>query len=409
MEGLSFMIDVFKILVVFLAIVVGLRLTKSLPISVLLGGALAALLFRLGIFNTLQISGKALVSEMTIVTVLAFYSITYLQRMMENRKQLDLAQQALNGIFNNRRVNTALAPVFIGMLPSAGAVTICGAIVDKAAEDYLTVEEKTFVTSYYRHIPESLLPTYSTILIGVQISGQQMGDFLLWTLPLVVFLALLGHLFYLRKIPKATGQPPSQNKGNDLLNLFKSFWSILLTILLIITFNLPVYIAVTISILINIFVNRFRWKELRPIFRSAFESRLILTTVCIMIFKDIIIETGIIGILPKVLSSLPIPAFLTFFIIFFCGTIISGQQSINVVGLPLAFATIPGAGVPLLVYLMGAGYAAMQMSPTHVCLAIISEYFKVDMGVLIKKTAPVIATFCVVLTGYYFLLNLFLK
>ena len=398
------MTEVIKILIVFLAIVAGLRLSKSLPISVLAGAVLAAVLFRLGFLNTLGIAGRALVSRMTVTTVLAFYSITFLQRMMETRGQLDLAQQALNGIFNNRRVNASLAPVFIGMLPSAGAVTICGAIVDKAAGDDLTVEEKTFVTSYFRHIPEAILPTYSSILIGVQLSGQPMGSFLLWTLPLVVLLAALGYGFYLRKIPKETGQPPSQDKKKDVLDLFKSFWTILLTIVLIIAFELPVYAAVAVSALVNVFVNRFGWEELRPLFRSAFELRLILTTVCVMIFKDIVIATGIVNILPGVLSGLPIPAFLTFFIIFFCGTVISGQQSINVVGLPLAFATVPGAGVPLLVYLMATGYAAMQISPTHMCLAIVTEYFGVSMGALVRKTLPVIAVFCLVLTGYYLLL-----
>ena len=293
------MTEVIKILIVFLAIVAGLRLSKSLPISVLAGAVLAAVLFRLGFLNTLGIAGRALVSPMTVTTVLAFYSITFLQRMMETRGQLDLAQQALNGIFNNRRVNASLAPVFIGMLPSAGAVTICGAIVDKAAGDDLTVEEKTFVTSYFRHIPEAILPTYSSILIGVQLSGQPMGSFLLWTLPLVVLLAALGYGFYLRKIPKETGQPPSQDKKKDVLDLFKSFWTILLTIVLIIAFELPVYAAVAVSALVNVFVNRFGWEELRPLFRSAFELRLILTTVCVMIFKDIVIATGIVNILPS--------------------------------------------------------------------------------------------------------------
>ena len=74
------------------------------------------------------------------------------------------------------------------------------------------------------------------------------------------------------------------------------------------------------------------------------------------------------------------------------------------VGLPLAFATVPGAGVPLLVYLMATGYAAMQISPTHMCLAIVTEYFGVSMGALVRKTLPVIAVFCLMLTGYYLLL-----
>ena len=50
-------------------------------------------------------------------------------------------------------------------------------------------------------------------------------------------------------------------------------------------------------------------------------------------------------------------------------------------------------------------YAAMQISPTHICLAIITEYFNVSWGQLMKKTLPVILVFVVILTGYYMLLS----
>lgn len=47
----------------------------------------------------------------------------------------------------------------------------------------------------------------------------------------------------------------------------------------------------------------------------------------------------------------------------------------------------------------------MQISPTHICLAIITEYFRVSWGQLMKKTIPVIVVFVVILTGYYVLLS----
>lgn len=398
------MANIIKILIVFLIIVIGLRKFKNLPVSILLGAATATLLFRMGFIYALSVAARALTDKLTIITVLAFYTITFLQRMMEKRGQLDLAQKALNGVFNNRRINASLAPAFIGMLPSAAAVTICGAIVDKAGEKHVTTEEKAFIASYYRHIPEAFLPTYSSIIIGVQLTGQSMGEFIMLTMPLVALLAILGYVFYLRKIPKETGSPPSTDKKRDMADVFRSFWTILLTITLIMVFDLQVYVSVTIAIVANVFINKFKWVELRPMFFSAFEKRLILTTICVMIFKDIILETGIVHSLPATLSTLPIPSFLTFFVIFFFGTIISGQQSINVVGLPLAFASIPGSGTPLLVFLMAVGYSAMQMSPTHICLAVITEYFEVGMGALVKKTIPVIVSFCIILSAYYLFL-----
>lgn len=318
-----------------------------------------------------------------------------------------MAQASLNGIFNNRRINASLAPVFIGLLPSAGAVIICGDIVENSVGPYLSPEEKTFVTSYFRHIPESFLPTYTSIIIAISLTGGRVSvsSFLVGMLPLVFLLAYLGYLFCLRKIPKDTGMPPSMDKRGDIRSLCRSLWSIALAIGLIIGAGMPVYAAVACSIVLSVFINKFTFSELKPMFLSAVESKIVTSTICIMIFKDIMASTGVIESLPGAFERLPVPGFLVFAMIFFFGTIISGSQAIIVLCMPLAFAAEPQAGLALFLLLMGMTYAAMQISPTHVCLAIVSEYFGVGMGALIRKNLPVIFVFAVLLIGYYVLLS----
>ena len=66
----------------------------------------------------------------------------------------------------------------------------------------------TTVTSFFRHIPECFLPTYSSILIALAVSGIGAGEFVVAMLPLVAVLFLIGYVFYLRKLPKATGRAP---------------------------------------------------------------------------------------------------------------------------------------------------------------------------------------------------------
>lgn len=61
--------------------------------------------------------------------------------------------------------------------------------------------------------------------------------------------------------------------------------------------------------------------------------------------------------------------------------------------MPMAMAAMPEGGVPLLVLLMSSAYAAMQISPTHVCLFIAAECFKVNMGGLVKRNIPMILLF----------------
>ena len=122
--------------------------------------------------------------------------------------------------------------------------------------------------------------------------------------------------------------------------MVQSIWAIALTIALILIFNLPVWGAVWICILLNVFVNHFNGKELVPFIRTAFEARLLLSTLLIMIFKELLTETGVITSLPEFFSALPIPTFLVFVLLFLFGTIVAGTQAIIVLCMPMAMEVI---------------------------------------------------------------------
>jgi hypothetical protein len=86
------------------------------------------------------------------------------------------------------------------------------------------------------------------------------------------------------------------------------------------------------------------------------------------------------------------------------GTVVAGTQATVAVLIPLAFS-VPGAGLPLLVLLMGMSYIASQVSPAHVCLSVAAEHFKVPLLALVKKTLPVAASFMAVCAAYYALMK----
>lgn len=152
-------------------------------------------------------------------------------------------------------------------------------------------------------------------------------------------------------------------------------------------------------------VYRFRPTVLLHMFRSAFEVKLLLNTFLVLVLKEFISYTGVLEELPTVLSVLPIPAYLTFAVLFFVGGVISGANGIIAMGTALAFAAVDG-GMPLMVLLMCMCHAASQVSPTHVCLVVASDYFHITLGDLIRKTLPRSLAFCGLMLGYYNLLLL---
>lgn len=400
--------DFIKLCVVFAVIIMILWMKKPLFWAILGGTIGAVLLYGITLWDTMRLSLGAITGKETLTVVSSFYLVTFLQRMLEERRRLKGAQEALNGLFRNRRINAALAPAVIGLLPSAGAISICATMVDSACGDYLVAEDKTFITSFYRHIPESFLPTFSSILIGVTLSNVGIGTFVLAMMPMIVVLFILGHMFYIRKLPKQVdkgNQGTPDSRRTELKKLARSLWSIVMVVVLIISLNLPVYVVTPIVICVNLMVDRFRATEILPMFRTAFEPVIICNTILIMVFKDIITSTGVVHQLPELFSRLPISIFLVFVLIFFVGTIISGSNAIIALCMPMAMAAVPNAGLPLVVALMCSCYSAMQISPTHICLFVAAEHFKVPIGSLIRRTIPIIGCFLVISFGYSMVLQ----
>lgn len=390
--------------IVFLVIVILLALRRPLYQAMLGALVAAALLYRIPLTAILSQTARVFTDWSSFSVLVSLYLITYLQRMLEARSQIKLAQLDLNGLFHNRRVNAAGAPLFIGLLPSAAAMILCADIVKDSTDGYLDSREQAFVTSWFRHIPESTLPTYTSVLLMASLSGQPLGRFMLGMIIPTLTLALVGYFPYFLRLPRDPGTPRSKSRALDALNLVKHLWSLLLILVLILAFDFQVVTAVLTVIVLAAFVYRFSFAELKAFLVSAFEVKLLLNTFLILVLKEFISYTGVLTLLPAVLSALPIPAWLVFAIMFFAGSVISGSNGIIALGTPLAFATLDG-GIPLMVLLMCMCHAASLISPVHVCLVVASDYFNITMGQLIRKTIPASLVFALLMIGYYLLLT----
>lgn len=394
-------IAILKLAVVFLIIVVLIWFKRPLYQSILGGTLVAVILYGFNFFQIGKQLWNVLSSWSSMSILVNFYLITFLQKMLEQRQQMKLAQQDLNGLFNNRRINASLAPLFIGLLPSAAATFLCADIVKESTDGYLDKKEQGFVASWFRHIPESTLPTYTGVLLMSNLSCVPIAPFMVGMVVPVVSMFALGYFLYLKKVPKETGVSVSTNRWMDFVSLLKHSWSLLLILLFILAFGLSVIVSISIVIIMGLIVYQFRWEELEPMFSRAFEGKLLLNTFLILVFKEVIEYTGVIGELPAFFSQFHIPLYMVFSLLFFFGGIVSGSSGIIALGTTMAFAAMPGGGVPLMVLLMCMCHAASLLSPTHVCLAVVSEAFGISMGSLIRKTLPAVGLFMIITLAYY--------
>lgn len=397
-------IDLIKVSVIFLVIILVTRFKKGLEVA-MLGGVLATiLLYGISFKDSMLLSYKGIRAPATIEMILAFYFITFMQRILEDRGHLMRAEEAIGQLFQSKRINVMLAPFVIGFLPSAGAVLLAAPIVRKAAAEDLSIQEQAFVASYYRHIPEAFMPTYSTILLAIQLTGLSMASFVLGMFPLVVLLFLLGYFFYVRKIDH-TLELASGSKWQSGLKLLRGMWPILLTVAIIMIFRLSVSLSVFMVLVLLMFTVKLRLPEFKTMAVSAFEHKLILMTVMVMIFKEIIEFSGSIRRMAEAMMTLPISPVMIFALIFFFTSLLIGARGAVAIFLPMAYAAVPGGGIPLLILLMSLSYIAMQVTPTHICLGVVVNEFKITMDELIAKTLPIMSLFIIVTVLYYLLLQ----
>ncbi|MBS5603644.1 MAG: DUF401 family protein [Enterocloster asparagiformis] len=391
--------------IVFFIIIGLLAMRRPLYQAILGGVAATALLYQIPPMQFVLRTSMVITKWSSLSVLLSLYMITFLQRILESRSQIKLAQRDLNGIFHNRRINTAGAALFIGLLPSAASMILCSEIVKEATDGYLKPKEQAFVASWFRHIPESTLPTYTAVLLMLNLSGVEISGFLVGMIVPVATLGILGYVTYLRRIPKTPGDSAGGSWARNALRLLSHLWSLLLILALILFLGFQVVTAVLISIAAAVLVYRVRPGELKLMFGSAFEKKMLSNTFLVLVLKELIDDTGVLALLPEAMSAFPLPPYLIFALLFFTATVISGATGAIAMGTPLAFAAIHG-GMPLMVYLMCVTHAASQISPTHVCLVVASDYFHVTLGDLVRKTLPVSLLFCVLMTAYYQLLLL---
>lgn len=404
-------VEVMEILclgIVFLVIVVILWMKKPLFAAIAGGIVATILLFRVPLGEAVGVLARQSVAADTIDVLLSFYFVTFLQKMLERRNRLRAAQQSFDCLLRNRRLNAALSSAVLGLLPSAAVMTVCADMVDQTCGDYLDKKEKMVVSCYYRHIPEMFLPTFSSVLLALTLSGVSAGPFVFSMIPIVLVACLLPYLVYLRKVP--AGMPPLErevSKKAEVLSLLKNLWSLIAVVVIIIVFDLSVCVATPLVIAVNYFVDHFRAQEIPGLLKESAEPILLGNMYLIMLFKGIITHTGVVALLPDFFGQFPIPIAAAFALIFFFGSIISGAQAIIALCLPMAMTAIPEGGLPLLVMLMCIAWAANQISPTHVCTFVAARFYGTTLGDLVVRATPIVVAFSVLSYGYAMLLGVF--
>ena len=128
-------------------------------------------------------------------------------------------------------------------------------------------------------------------------------------IPMALLTLLAIYLVYLRRVPRTVGET-GRSKKECVRLLLRSLWSLLLAIAVIIVFSLPTWAVVAAIAAVNALVEKFSAQEVRDALVKGFDLKSLLGITMTYVFKDLLVLSGVIDVLPTYFEHLPIPAFL---------------------------------------------------------------------------------------------------
>jgi integral membrane protein (TIGR00529 family) len=404
------MIELLKLLLVFLLILLLIKKKVSLGISILLGGFFLGLLFRLSFFQIFKYMGIASIEWATIRLLIIILLILIFGEFLKHLKSLESLSTGLENLFKNTKLLLMFLPATVGLLPMpAGAMMSAPMVEEVGSRRNLPPEVKMVVNYWFRHILEFIWPLYLGVVMTASLLSITLREVILAQLPLSLAMILGGVLFCSSRIKVDDG--PVQSHGGFYLNLklaLKGIFPVLVVVGLNLVFSIDIALALALALLLFGLIRRIDTKIWWGMFRRAITLEMVILILSVMIFKKLISVSGAIETIPNSLAGFGISPIFAILIVPFTVGILTGMTSAFVgISYPVLFSYLKPDGVNygymMLAY--GAGFAGVMLSPVHLCLVVTKAYFKTSFSGIYRMLVPasfflVICALALVLLGF---------
>lgn len=400
------MILILKVIAALALIVVLLRRKIQLGYVMLIDSVFLGILFQLSISTMVNTAYKTITSWETIEFVLILVTIMVLEHAMRKKLYIEKLVNSLKVLVGDRRAVMAMIPALIGFLPSAGGAMFSAPMVGEITKDMdITQEQKSFANFWYRHIWEFVLPLYPSFLIAAQLSGVELSEFFAVSYPGTIMAVIAGIPFAMGGIGAGEAVKHEKTKAHFVRELLIGMGPVILIMALVLIFKISTLISVVVVTILLFLVNRYSLKELIELFKESLSIKVVVMVIGIMVFKNMLGAANIISQLPVVLAGYGIPTLLAVAIICASTGYLTGIISAAVViSFPIVIGMINPMDLRFMAFAFTCCVAGTMISPMHLCLTLTAEFFKANLGGVIKRIiVPQSAVLLFMLALYYLL------
>ena len=404
---MDFLLDIsplIKFFAIFVIIIVLIRLRLSLGIALTAGSILLGIWFRLSPVKIGASMVGSLIEARAVTLYVVVTLILVLSHSMEKTGQMKRLLDSFVGISRNVRLNLALFPSLIGLLPMPGGAIFSAPMVHEISNrQALSAEHKTLINYWFRHIWEFCWPLYPGVILTCALSGIDLWTFVLVQLPLTLFTGSIGYVTQLHSVRfenMAFTSPSPKALRNFLAELMPIllvvggalFFGVLLYVMGLTWGSLkslaretPLIAALVISIFWVWRSNRMAIADIQRIFFNRSLLSMIFMIAGIMVFQGVLKDSRAVSQVSQALTSAHVPVVLVIVALpFFVGTITGITVAFVGTTFPIIFSLLAdtGGADQILAYTVLAfcsGYIGVLLSPLHICLILTCEYFKTDL------------------------------
>lgn len=402
-----------KLAAVFVLIIALIRLRFSIGNALTAGTVAVGLWFGLPPLSLFASMARTLVSERTLALCGVVGLILVLSRLMEKTGHMERLLEAFRRVSGNVRLNLALFPALIGLLPMPGGAVFSAPMVQAVSRtETIDPDKKTLINYWFRHIWEFSWPLYPGVILTCALSGIDLATFVLVQLPLTLATAFIGYVGLLRGLPEQQ-RPPRVTSRKDCA----MFVLELVPLLIVITGALLIGSLVHLArgwwpplenlskeySLIAALVAAIGWVAAynhvspRSLVRLSLNKSMLSMLYMIagvMMFQGILNDSRAVEAVSRSLTAAHVPVTLVIVILpFLVGGIAGVTVAFVGATFPILFSLLSHAGLSqdLLAYTILAfcsGYLGVLVSPLHICLILTCGFFKTNLTKIILRLVP---------------------
>jgi len=352
---------------------------------------IVGIILKISPLNLLKNIILATIDSVTLELFAIIILVIFLSNLLQEKGNLKNIVISLGTFIKNPRLSLTIPPAFIGLLPMPAGALFSAPIVEESSKNLkISIEKKTFLNYWFRHIWEYSWPLYPGLILTAAILNIPIRKIILVQFPLTLAAIFVGFLFGTRKISfsqNLTNGKREREVLRGILGFIINMWPILAIIFLVLIFKIELILALLIITGIFLATAKIKGDKIAQAIRKSFSWEMLFLIASIMIFKRILEISPLFSTIPIFFKNLGIsPLILLFFTPFLIGLLTGITTAFVGITFPLLLPFIYQSE-PNLAYVMFAyagGFAGVLLSPTHLCLVVTIQYFKTNLTKIYK-------------------------